>query len=137
MLPLDRVSAPSVLPSSVIDVPGTPRVPPFRLVSVPPWMETLFTNCTDELAPLTTIVPPALSMTDVLSARMPPLLASVVPPVLVNPPVGFTVSVCPGTLASIAPPEALASVRPPFPITPYPWIVISLVSVKLPPVSWM
>src|ERR1017187_4487222 len=136
--PALRVIAPLVLPSRGIRLPvGTTSEPPPRLVSVPPWILAALTNCTVGLGPWTSLPPPALALVELLRARVPPLDASRVPPVLVNPPPAFTVRDRPLTLASIVPPRELTTVRPPLPIVPVPWIVLLLVRVTPPACCWM
>src|SRR5713226_1793318 len=133
-----KVNAPWLPQSSVDENPfATPTLPPLTVVSLPPWIVAPFTSCTAEVVPSTLIVPPLLLMVELDNAKMPPLLASSVPPVLDRPPPGLIVSPPPVTLASINPPAPFTTVKPPFPITPAPWMVLALVRVKVPPLCWM
>ena len=95
-------------------------------------MTALFTSCTAEEAPSTSIVPPALFIVELEIESVPPLLASSVPPVFVRPPEPLMPSVWPERLASMVPPGAFMTARPPFPMRPAPWIVLLFVRVVPP-----
>ena len=116
---------------SKYEVPTDSNTPPLIVSSVPPVIVP-FRTSTTVLAPFALIVPPVL-VTVVLSSSTPLLVASS-SPVLVTPPLPFSVSVVPNglpaELASTTPCTWSTRVRPPLPMMPSPWIVLlTLVSV--------
>ncbi len=106
LLPAARVSDPCENPSS-ITVPTVCSVPPFRLVSVPPWIvELTFT------VPALAVIWPFRLLTPVEICRAPPLVASSSPALVMFPP-PFRSRVWPETLALIVPAALLTTVSPP------------------------
>ena len=117
-LPDAMVTAPAaVLPSSVV-VAADSIAPPPLVLSVPPTTPVLNRLITLPV-PLAVRFPPPLLTVVVPNARVPPLVASS-RPVLVVPPEPFITSCNPVTFASMTPAVLLTTTRPPLPMTPLP-----------------
>ena len=134
MLPGESVIVPSVLPSKVaLELAPTPKAPPLRLFSVPP--SIVAPPLISTVPPLAVMFAPALA-TRLVMFRVPLPVASR-SPALTTFPVPLTNRVWPEALASIVPAASLANARPPCPMIPYPWKVLStLVRVRPPLACW-
>ncbi len=91
---------------------------------------------TSTALPLPAVIFPLALLIVLEICSVPPFVASSRPPLLVNPPDPFKVSVWPDVLALMV--ELLITAKPPFPMIPAPWIVLLvLVRVRPPVFCWM